>query len=77
MAGNPVKPLLSLYGTEWRERGYGLRRKLPLDHWPSLEIHITGQREKLRTGQPVKYLNKMSHGQTPRSTSGEPEFGAL
>jgi hypothetical protein len=20
-----VKPLLSLYGTEWRERGYGLR----------------------------------------------------
>jgi hypothetical protein len=21
---NPVKPLLSLYGTEWRERGYGL-----------------------------------------------------
>jgi hypothetical protein len=25
LAGNPVKPLLSLYGTEWRERGYGLR----------------------------------------------------
>ncbi len=25
MAGNLVKPLLSLYGTEWRERGYGLR----------------------------------------------------
>ncbi len=25
MAGNPVKALLSLYGTEWRERGYGLR----------------------------------------------------
>ncbi len=24
MAGNLVKPLLSLYGTEWRERGYGL-----------------------------------------------------
>jgi hypothetical protein len=24
LAGNPVKPLLSLYGTEWRERGYGL-----------------------------------------------------
>jgi hypothetical protein len=23
-AGNLVKPLLSLYGTEWRERGYGL-----------------------------------------------------
>jgi hypothetical protein len=26
LAGNLVKPLLSLYGTEWRERGYGLRR---------------------------------------------------
>ena len=25
LAGNLVKPLLSLYGTEWRERGYGLR----------------------------------------------------
>jgi hypothetical protein len=22
----PVKPLLSLYGTEWRERGYGLSK---------------------------------------------------
>ncbi len=25
LAGNLVKPLLSLYGTEWREFGYGLR----------------------------------------------------
>jgi hypothetical protein len=25
MAGNLVKPLLSLHGTEWRDRGYGLR----------------------------------------------------
>jgi hypothetical protein len=25
LAGNLVKPLISLYGTEWRERGYGLR----------------------------------------------------
>ncbi len=24
MAGNLIKLLLSLYGTEWRERGYGL-----------------------------------------------------
>jgi hypothetical protein len=24
LAGNPVKPLITLYGTEWRERGYGL-----------------------------------------------------
>ncbi len=27
LAGNLVKPLLSLYGTEWRERGYGLRNR--------------------------------------------------
>ncbi len=25
MAGNLEIPLMSLYGTEWRERGYGLR----------------------------------------------------
>jgi hypothetical protein len=25
LAGNLVKPLLSLYGIEWREHGYGLR----------------------------------------------------
>ncbi len=24
LAGNLEKPLISLYGTEWRERGYGL-----------------------------------------------------
>ncbi len=24
LAGNMVKQLMSLYGTEWRERGYGL-----------------------------------------------------
>ncbi len=27
LAGNLVKPLLSLYGTEWRERGYRLRKQ--------------------------------------------------
>jgi hypothetical protein len=27
LAGNLVKPLLYLYGTEWRERGYGLSTK--------------------------------------------------
>ncbi len=30
LAGNLVKPLLYLYGTEWRERGYGLRKNLNL-----------------------------------------------
>ncbi len=38
LAGNLVKPLLSLYGTEWRERGYGLWMdgvdKLQLKTWP-------------------------------------------
>ncbi len=29
LAENLVKPLLSLYGTEWRERGYGLRQCSP------------------------------------------------
>jgi hypothetical protein len=29
LAGNLVKPLLSLYGTEWRERGYGLWECIP------------------------------------------------
>jgi hypothetical protein len=27
LAGKLVKPLLSLYGTGWRERGYGLGRE--------------------------------------------------
>jgi hypothetical protein len=26
LAGNLFKTLFSLYGTEWRERGYGLRQ---------------------------------------------------
>jgi hypothetical protein len=30
LAGNLEKPFMFLYGTEWRKRGYGLRRhKLP------------------------------------------------
>ncbi len=28
LAGNLVKPLMFLYGTEWKERGYGHRKKL-------------------------------------------------
>jgi hypothetical protein len=30
LAGNLEKPLMSLYGTEWRERGYGLRSLVPV-----------------------------------------------
>ncbi len=30
MAGNLEKPLMSLYGTEWREHGYGLRNLVKL-----------------------------------------------
>ncbi len=35
MAGNPVKPLLSLYVTEWRERGYRLRSRM----WESIQAN--------------------------------------
>ncbi len=31
LAGNLVKPLISLNGTKWRDRGYGLRRNF---NWP-------------------------------------------
>jgi hypothetical protein len=29
LAGNLENPLMSLYGSEWRERGYGLRARIP------------------------------------------------
>jgi hypothetical protein len=45
LAGNLVKPLLSLYGTEWRERGYGLWRGNYRVH--GLRYYRT-QRSKLR-----------------------------
>jgi hypothetical protein len=32
LAGNLVIPLMSLYGTEWRERGYGLWRIKHKEH---------------------------------------------
>ncbi len=38
MAGNLVKLLLSLYGTEWRERGYGLSGKIYAPGDPSLGL---------------------------------------
>ncbi len=57
MAGNLVKPLMSLYGTKWRERGYGLRRRgsevsdgvwSPEPAIPELEISwASEEREKL------------------------------
>jgi hypothetical protein len=37
MSGNLVKPLLSLYGTEWRDRGSGLwASQSPLFQYVSL-----------------------------------------
>jgi hypothetical protein len=36
LAGNLVKPLMSLYGTEWRERGYGLSIIQTCEDWPEL-----------------------------------------
>jgi hypothetical protein len=42
LAGNLVKPLMSLYGTEWRERGYGLclENKAWLGRTPPVLAHI-------------------------------------
>jgi len=36
LAGNLVKPRLSLYGTEWRERGYGLCSHAPFTVYSTL-----------------------------------------
>jgi hypothetical protein len=49
LAGNPVKPLLSLYGIEWRERGYGLSplqpdinlTSTPPTGWPEASVYPT------------------------------------
>jgi hypothetical protein len=49
LAGNLVKPLLSLYGTKWRERGYGLRQQTR--RWIRLEIWLAG-------GQKVLYCTR-------------------
>jgi hypothetical protein len=42
----------------------------------SLVFTREGQREELWSGQPVQYLNNMSHGQNLSLTSGESEFVA-
>jgi hypothetical protein len=48
LVGNLVKPLLSLYRTDWRERGYGLRgdslRDIPFSHGTFLRHN--GARER-------------------------------
>jgi hypothetical protein len=37
LAGNLVKPLLSLCGTEWRERGYGISKTITIiRHFPMI-----------------------------------------
>jgi hypothetical protein len=37
-AGNLEKPLMSLYGIEWRERGYGLRNPVSRANGNSLGL---------------------------------------
>jgi hypothetical protein len=49
LAGNPVKPLLSLYGTEWRERGYGLRIK-PCRHLCGAQFRPNGEGRETEEG---------------------------
>jgi hypothetical protein len=48
LAGNMEKPLMSLYGTEWRERGYGL------------SIHI---KKIFKRGSPVSRSNSHETGE--------------
>jgi hypothetical protein len=70
LAGNLVKPLLSLYGTEWRERGYGLSLDKPItmDHGRSLlppspwvqEINIPEQFERIVSKDALGYLDTSS-----------------
>jgi hypothetical protein len=37
LAGTLVKPILSLYGTEWRERGYGISKTITIiRHFPMI-----------------------------------------
>jgi hypothetical protein len=57
LAGNLVKPLLSLYGTEWRERGYGLRFSLlgKSGPWWGKMIHEKSLLQKISRHCP--YLN--------------------
>ncbi len=78
MAGNLVKPLLSLYGTEWRERGYGLGLYATSGtvrmhgHWAvrrvvssiKVEICPVGSRAPLLTTE-VGIVNIFSTGQFP------------
>jgi hypothetical protein len=54
LAGNLETPLMSLYGTEWRERGYGLR---------GTKIEMTGrwrtkERKKKQSRAVAMYINK-------------------
>ncbi len=66
MAGNLVKPLLSLYGTEWRDRGYGLRRYRLAESipWPIVRTmkipEVQGLRSKENeASQQYKYVEDL------------------
>jgi hypothetical protein len=51
-------------------------KKFPLFHWLLGEMRIIGNLEKLRSDQPVQFLNNRSNGQNLSSTSGQAEFVA-
>ncbi len=59
MAGNLVKPLLSLYGTEWRDRGYGLRgeslSQIPFSHGTFLRYNGAQERSI------IQFIDLLSH----------------
>jgi hypothetical protein len=53
LAGNLVKPLLSLYGTEWRERGYGLGKGATAKWNGRKELQHNGTGDRI--GQRIKW----------------------
>jgi hypothetical protein len=56
LAGNLEKPLMSLNGTEWRERGYGLRRVIRIQRRIRIRIRIGFQMES----HPNKSISDMT-----------------
>jgi hypothetical protein len=60
LARNLVKPLLSLYGIEWRERGYGLRANSHKRNYFPYGLQ-TGFRPMRDSGKAGLHKNSVSH----------------
>ncbi len=62
---SPLSQHRSLTACYWSEESF------PLTQWFSLEIHVMGKREELRSNPPVQYLNNRSHRWNLSSTPGQ------